>query len=292
MHKEFENALATIESKITELNPQEIQQAFANIPLDIFAELQLDRPPAYPNIMQWLPEMPSADVQIAWTGSANHVLMDQTLAFIKTIISTYHEISCKPISSGTVLDFGCGWGRIIRLLCKYVPVDKIYGVDPWHESIEISQQTRVPAHLLLSDYLPRTLPTPEGLKFDFIMAFSVFTHLSEKVTKICAYTLRDHLSDSGILAITIRPIEYWDFALNLENSAFSQKDIEELQDAHEQKGFAFSPHNREEIEGEITYGDTSMSLQYIKDNFIGLDIVRVEYNKADSLQLLVFLQKA
>jgi hypothetical protein len=146
--------------------------------------------------------------------------------------------------------------------------------------------------LLLSDYLPRTLPTPEGLKFDFIMAFSVFTHLSEKVTKICAYTLRDHLSDSGILAITIRPIEYWDFALNLENSAFSQKDIEELQDAHEQKGFAFSPHNREKIEDEVTYGDTSMSLQYIKDNFIGLDIVRVEYNKADSLQLIVFLQKA
>ena len=291
MHKELENALVAVEQKIKDLNPQQIQQAFETVPLDIFAEIQIERPAEYPNIMQWLPQMPEAQIQINWTGSANHVLMNQTVAFIKTIISTYHELTQTPISQATVLDFGCGWGRIIRLLYKYVPLDNIYGVDPWHQSIEICQQTGVQANLSLSDYLPRTLPTPDGVKFDFIMSFSVFTHLSETATKICAQTLTDYLSDDGILAMTIRPIEYWDYEGTLENSAYSDEAIAQLKHDHQQSGFAFAPHHREKVEGEVTYGDTSISLDYIRENFKGLEIIRVEYNKADSLQYVVFLRK-
>ena len=73
--------------------------------------------------------------------------------------------------------------RLIRLLYKYVPVNNIYGVDPWDKSIEICEESNIKANLYISEYIPRTLPTPQNIKFDFIMAFSVFTHLSEKVTK-------------------------------------------------------------------------------------------------------------
>ena len=174
-----------------------------------------------------------------------------------------------------------------------MPADCIYGVDPWSQSIEICQETNIHANLFLSEYVPRSLPIiPKDIKFDFIMAFSVFTHLSKKVTLICAETLRNYLTDTGILAITIRPIEYWSFALNNEDTYFSEEDIKKLLIEHEQDGFAFCPHNREKIEGEVTYGDTSMSLKFIRDNFIGLDIAKVEFNEADSLQLIVFLTKS
>jgi len=292
VHKEFKEILSTLDKNIIGLDAKGVQKEFENIPLDIFGRIQIDRPSEYPNILHWLPQMPSSDIQISWTGCADHMLMKQSLVFFKTIISTYHSIACKPIRLSNVLDFGCGWGRLIRLLYKYVPADCVYGVDPWPKSIEICQQTNVRANLFLSEYVPRSLPTPKNLKFDFIMAFSVFTHLSEKVTKICAETLRNYLTDTGVVAITIRPVEYWDFILNGKESSFTREDVIKLLTDHDQKGFAFYPHNRENIEGEVTYGDTSMSLEFVRDNFVGLDIVGVEFNESDPLQLIVFLTKS
>ena len=47
--------------------------------------------------------------------------------------------------------------------------------------------------------------SPAG--FDLIYAFSVFTHLSEKTAHIVLSTLRDHIADTGVLVLTIRPKE-------------------------------------------------------------------------------------
>jgi hypothetical protein len=35
-----------------------------------------------------------------------------------------------------------------------------------------------------------------------------------------------------------------------------------------------------------------MSLEFVRDNFVGLDIVGVEFNESDPLQLIVFLKKS
>lgn len=288
----FDQLLSAIDDKISDLDPSQIQLEFDKIPLDVFGRIQVDRPAAYPNLMNWLSPLPSADIQTSWTGCADHALMTQSMAFVRTVVGTYHAIAGQPLRLGQVLDFGCGWGRLIRLLNKYVPEDRIHGVDPWHRSIEICRETRVRANLFVSDYIPRALPTPEDLRFDLVVAFSVFTHLSAKVATICAQTLRDHLTDTGVIAMTIRPVEYWDCLLQGEDPAFDPDFVAGLKEAHLRQGFAFLPHNREKIEGEVTYGDTSMSLDFIRENFTGLEIVALEFNEADPLQLIVFLRKA
>lgn len=91
--------------------------------------------------------------------------------------------------------------------------------------------------------------------------------------------------------MTIRPEEYWSYILNNVKSHLNEKDIMQLLADHEQKGFAFYPHKREEMEGEVTYGETSMTLDFISNNFAGLHIAGVEINKVDNLQLIVFLTK-
>jgi len=284
--------LTVLDKNISTLSPEQVQKALEQIPLDTFGRIQIDRPKSYPNLMRFLAKMPSTDVQINWTGSHDHTLMTMSLAFMKTIVSTYHEISTKPLNQSTVLDFGCGWGRMLRLLSKYVPSNNLYGVDPWDQSINICNQTGVKANLFISDYLPRTLPTPKNQKFDFIFAFSVFTHLSEKATNLCASTLRDYLNDDGLLAITIRPHEYWNFMLKHSPNAVTKNETMELINYHKTNGFAFTPHNIEKIEGDITYGDTSMTLDYIRNNFKGLEIERVEVNEVDLYQVIVFLKKS
>lgn len=290
MHQEIREILFELDSQVPLLNTKQLQKKFENVPLEVFGSIQVDRPPEFPNLMNWLPKMPSADVQTSWTGNTDHTLLRQSISFTRLSVGKYHELVCKPMSESNILDFGCGWGRLIRLLYKYVPVENIYGVDPWDQSLAICHSCNLHGNLYLSDYIPRTLPTPTNLKFDFIQAFSVFTHLSEKVTKTAIETLRDHLTDEGILVLTIRPKEYWTFMLN-RNPNFSSDKINQLLDEHDQKGFAFCPHDREKIEGEITYGDTSISLEYIRNSFNGLEIAGIEWSETDILQMIVFLRK-
>lgn len=290
MNKEISNLLTRIDNNILLFDSPELMKEFQNIPLEVFGQIQIDRPKEFPNILKWLPVMPSEDIQDSWTGSANHDLLKQSINFIKIAITTYHSLTCRSLSQGNVLDFGCGWGRLIRLLYKYVPSEKIYGVDPWDQSIQICRDTKLQGNFSISDYLPRNLPTPENIKFDFIMAFSVFTHLSEKSALISANTLKNYLTDDGVIAITIRPVEYWGRISH--NNDISRHEIDKLLYDHNNKGFAFRPHNRAKIEGDITYGDTSMTLDYIKNNFNGLDIVGIEWSEIDSLQIIVFLMKS
>jgi 2-polyprenyl-3-methyl-5-hydroxy-6-metoxy-1,4-benzoquinol methylase len=125
------------------------------------------------------------------------------------MVFSYTTLTNSDISMAKVLDFVCGWGRLIRLLYKLTSVDNIYGVDPWDRSIEICTNDGVKGNLALSEYVPETLPFDE--QFDLIFAFSVFTHLSEKTTYKVLSTLRNYISKDGLLVITIRPREHWGF---------------------------------------------------------------------------------
>jgi hypothetical protein len=63
-----------------------------------------------------------------------------------------------------------------------------------------------------------------------------------------------------------------------------------MQRDHDEQGFAYTPHQRAPIDGDITYGDTSMTLDYIKRNWSGWDVAGVEVNLQDPFQTIVFLR--
>ena len=134
---EIDRELQKIDSKIDAVADEQLHKLFSGIPLEIFGQIQVDRPDRYSQVMERLPVMPEDQVQINWTGSAGHVLMKQSISFIELVVTAYHAYSGKSLSDANVLDFGCGWGRLIRLLYKYVPAQNIYGVDPWDLSIDI-----------------------------------------------------------------------------------------------------------------------------------------------------------
>lgn len=284
----FDSELRAIDRIIADTPPSDYPLLFKNVPLEIFGSIQIERPVNLPNINRILPAMPSEEVQSNWTGASGYRLLQQSVVFIRTVVSHYARYSDIPLANAKALDYGCGWGRLTRLLYKYVPYDRIWAVDPWDRSIEICRAYNLLGNLALSDYLPKTLPVHNN-KFELIIAFSVFSHLSERATKMAAEVLAKHLSDTGLLAITIRPVEYWDF--HTRPHKLSKKEIAKLQDMHRERGFVFEPHNRAAIDGDITYGDTSMALDYIKNNFLGLKIVGLDWNETDSLQVIVFLAR-
>src|SRR5262249_34256708 len=160
-----------------------------------------------------------------------------------------------------------------------------YAIDPWDISINLCREYGLLGHLAISDYMPRSLPV-RGKKFDLIFAFSVFTHLSKKCHEMVLSTLRRYIANDGLLIITVRPVSYWAFHASFPVRLDSKK----MMECHVHDGFAFIPHNRLPIEGDITCGDASMSLDYIANNWQDWRLVGTDCNSVDSQQLIVYLR--
>jgi hypothetical protein len=99
--------------------------------------------------------------------------------------------------------------------------------------------------------------------------------------------LRNYIANDGLLVVTIRPVEFWE-ALNLD-----VEEVKNLSALHRNDGFAFLPHNREQaIDGEIAFGDTSMTCGYLEQTFPQWKPVCIDRSLSDPLQLYLFLQPA
>ncbi len=254
--------------------------------LDDFAAVMFNLPLAeYPKLSAVLPRMASEAVQREWTGTSGSPLLIQSSAFIRAAAGAYLRHRVADLASAKVLDFGSGYGRLMRLMYWYTSPANITGVDPWHLSISVCRDDGVLGTLAQSDYVPTTLPV-NGARFDLIYAFSVFTHLSEPATKAALATLRAHIADTGLLVITIRPLEYWSMqALDAERRT-------EMVGRHSTTGFAFASHQRDEAAGGATYGDTSMTLDHLAVLAAGWRIDGYDRHEVDPMQQIVFLTPA
>ena len=264
---------------------QEPYSVLRTLPLDAVGALLLDLPQEFEAVRRELPAMASDDVQDSWTGSHGYTLLLQSCAFARILENGYMRHTGRRLDDRKILDYGCGWGRLIRLMYKFTAPANIYGCDPWDKSIELCRQSRLAGNFALSHYIPAGPPF-EGEKFDLIYAFSVFTHLSERCGKAVAAACRESIKDEGLLAITIRPPSYWE----VHDQAQNVVNVEAMKDAHATKGFAFTPHRRDAIDGDITYGDASMTLEYIEKNWTGWKVVGIDYYLQDPYQLIVYLK--
>ena len=256
------------------------------LPVEDFGKLLLEVPKRYSGLVALLPRMPPVEVQRSWTGSAGPALLAQSTAFVRTLARAFERLTGRPLEGATILDYGCGWGRLLRLMYAFTPPRNVFGLDPWDESIRICRECGVLGHLAVCDYLPRSLPF-DTMAFDLIYAFSVFTHLSEKTASFAQEAMRSRIRLDGLAVITIRPVEYW---LRHEEVLPAGETLDSLMRAHATHGFAFAPHNRPPIEGEITYGDASISMDYIAHKWNRWRVEGIETNAEDPYQVVVFLR--
>ena len=251
--------------------------------LDNFGAFLLTMPNAeYPKLSKLLPAMASDEVQRNWTGNSGIALLKQSTTFIRSMIYNYALLTGRGLDDAHVLDYGCGYGRLARLMYAFIDPDRFYGVDPWTKSIELCKEAGLETNLFVSDYLPTTLPVGAA-RFDLIYAFSVFTHLSERAIHASLRTLRRYVSHEGVLIITIRPVEYWSHDPHTSASE-RERQIEQ----HRETGFSFHPHIRESIDGDITYGDTSMTLEWLARMNPDWKIRGTDHSLEDPMQRYVF----
>ena len=239
--------------------------------------------PQYPAISALLPRMAALEVQHQWTGGDGSTLLKDTVGIAMVLERQLRVILNKPLRGAKLLDFGCGYGRLARIMYYFTDPELYYGVDPFDRSIAICREDKILGTLAVSDYLPTSLPVGDA-KFDLIYAYSVFTHTSPRATRAAMETLRGYLRPDGLLAITIRPREHW----LLDGAIPGDVQLAMIAE-HERSGYAFRPHSRAAIDGDITYGDTSMSLEWLEQSFPQWRIRGYDRSPIDWTQTFVLL---
>jgi 2-polyprenyl-3-methyl-5-hydroxy-6-metoxy-1,4-benzoquinol methylase len=276
--------LANIESEILSGSSNSaIFSKLRNISFDNFAELSLDIPSSkYPKLSNMLPHKTDEKIQVEWTGSSGLTLLRQSISFVNYIVSSYASNSKKPLRKAVTLDFGCGWGRIIRLLPYYIDSNNLYGCDAWDVSLKHAMAAKISARFAKSAVVVDDLPF-EKISFDLIYAFSVFTHLPDHVAFPALNAMRRRISDDGLVIITVRPLEYWS-----QVAAKNKDDVSALIQAHEIKGYAFDPATSNEPKSN--YGNASMTRAYLEEKLTDWKIVSMGNTLMDQYQVFVCLK--
>lgn len=146
-----------------------------------------------------------------WRGTeAERALRSQLVK--STQFAYFDEQLGRPDWSGkSVLDFGGNKGNLLRDPTCAIAQRDYYCVDVIREAIEEGKRAFPDAHWLHYDRYNRSfnpkgvvdLPVPDqGFKFDFILAYSVFTHTTFEETSDLLAQLEALLAPAGTLAFT------------------------------------------------------------------------------------------
>jgi SAM-dependent methyltransferase len=126
---------------------------------------------------------------------------------------TYFDLQCgSPVWRGrSVLDFGGNVGNILKDPNATIDRDKYWCLDVSRDAIAAGRRAYPEAHWTFYDrynfaFNPtgtEGLPVPEaGQKFDYILAYSVFSHIGRAEMMDLVAQLEDQLADDGVLAFT------------------------------------------------------------------------------------------
>jgi SAM-dependent methyltransferase len=169
-----------------------------------------------PELAQLIPRLPDPEVQRRFTGSSGTQTLREAMAFyrlVKELANQHRPDGYDGVRD--VVEFGCGWGRMIRFFIKDVEPAHLTGIDCLPDVIEICESTNRWATF---DCVAPTPPVNLPDEFaDLVYAYSVFSHLSEETHLAWIEEFCRVLRPGGLLVATTRGRAYLDVCANLRN---------------------------------------------------------------------------
>lgn len=254
---------------------------------DEFAATMAGVSASFPALKSVLPIYPAPDIQRAWTGNSDALLLQKTALFSHVCERFFARYRGRSLENARILDYGCGWGRLTRQMLYFSNPDRVFGADPWHKSLEQCEALRVPARLVQIDYRPTELPAPIK-DIDLSIAFSVMTHIGESNTTEILSAVRAVTAPGGIFLFTIRPREYW----SSRAEVLGRETVDEMLSRHDREGVAFLPSGKVQNAGSSDYGESSFSEEKIATlaAATGWTLGSTEWLLIDPYQLIVCLR--
>jgi SAM-dependent methyltransferase len=272
----FDERLSQLDAACAGAGPEALA-LFRDLDDDVWALLLSRRYERYPSIRALLPELPEKSLQLRWNGAAGLQLMNQGKSFYVRAKQRFSRHSTTGLPASRVLDFGCGWGRLTRFF-----------------ALDVCRRLRVPATLARCDFVPERLPFEE--RFDLVFSFSVFTHISEAAHEACLQAIHAALKPGGILIVTVRSPAYLGH-IEPMRPLLASLGPDPLVALAEPR-YLFVPHAAEPGHpqyhgGEMTYGETVISLPYIEQRWAPLfELLDVSLLTEDLHQVAVTLRRS
>jgi SAM-dependent methyltransferase len=157
-------------------------------------------------IAKLVPQMPEPRLQEGFTGQSGDATLKEGFGAYQIFKNSY-ERHVGPIGScRAIMDFGCGWGRIIRFFLKDIESENLVGIDHSEEAIHACREGNTWCKFAMIEPFP---PTPfPGQSFDLIYLYSVFSHLPEKMHWAWLEEFRRLLRPGGMLIATTFPRDF------------------------------------------------------------------------------------
>jgi SAM-dependent methyltransferase len=220
-----------------------------------------------------VPQMPEVPMQERFTGSSGDSTLREGFNAYK-IFKNCYETHIGPVGScRAVLDFGCGWGRIIRFFLKDIEPDKLLGIDHSEEALRACRNTNKWCKFtLIEPYAPTPL-RPES--FDLIYLYSVFSHLPEEMHWAWLIEFHRLLAPGGMLIATTRARSFIQVCKTLRDdplidgkpewlkvSARTFSDVDATMSAYDNGQFCYESHG---LEGRWSYwGEACIPKDYVE----------------------------
>ena len=259
------------------------------LPLALFARVMVQPQAECPALAPYLPSNPEAHVQRRYNGRSGLELLPSSVGFVNSVCAAYVRHAGAPLPArARILDHGCGWGRLIRTWYWRVAPDQVHGLDPCEEALELCRSHGLGSWFGRCDEIPTALPLPLAY-FHLVYAFSVFTHLGPAASQAVMASLLRHVRPDGMVAITIRPIEFWEHSVR--QGRITADVGRQMTARHRETGVAFLPARGgwARVAGEVQFGDATMGLEYLANAWRGWRVVGTDMVLGEPLQVHVFL---
>ncbi len=177
-------------------------------------EASLDRPEVDGLLF---PTFPSEETQRNFVGASGPAALVDAVRFVRYTTNAMSRAGLPAPQTCSIIDFGCGWGRITRALLHSFEPDRVIGVDPLDEMISSCRTMFAPSPVrfeMIDSWPP--LPCPED-SVDVIVAFSVFSHLPERVATPWIAEFLRVLKPGGIVVGTTQSRSFIDLCEQMRN---------------------------------------------------------------------------
>lgn len=237
---------------------------------------------SYPNLKQKLPSIADESTQKNYNSQSGFDLLNRARLSCDKIMKLNQLYGTKPnIKDNKILDFGVGWGRIIRFFLKEVPQNQLFGCDTSPVIIDTFKKLNIPVEVKKSEGLPDRLPFEDN-SFDIVYSNSVFTHLSEESTKKCFDVIHQVLKPKGLFYFTT-----WSPNYVMHSPKMTALKVKP-HFKHEDARFDFLPANGT----HPFFGATFISYPYMQKHWTEqFEILKVEMQTFALNQIVILLRK-
>lgn len=154
----------------------------------------------HPRLRTLLPGLPDESLQFNTIGSAGDTALGEAYAAFQLFAGLYQHHGGGLTEQTRVLDFGCGWGRMLRFFLRDVDQANLWGLDQGRVLVDACRRTNPWCQFVEGGRMPPS-PLASG-SFDLVYSYSVFSHLSEAAHSQWLDELARVLRPGGLLVVT------------------------------------------------------------------------------------------